>query len=462
MNESLEWDAFLAGYVHAGSGLSRTNMSDRQGPPSPDANQEGGGIRARLRPRVSFRRGEEVHTFDRNRPLAGVAGGDMSKLNSDPKRDPESVGLPPLKQPAGRTCTDSTGMDSGSGEKPEGTKVVVSGKIPEGSGSLLGRSVAIPRAVTELEDDDSSDSMPDLEVIDYNVDVSAWVLVPDVHLTPVLGSVAGGGMSLLREELDSTLTSEENSEDSQPTPLREVVIEESNDSPGEEEVRVPFRVEHPPAGDPVQEVQQAADLPGGVVLEVEAHTNLQTETEIERLRKERLFEETRASLKLEKERDKLRKDKIFEEESLKKIVEERKQLEQTFLGKRSAALGEHKASLAFMNQLTLKINELEKQRQLVWEETKSLNDKNNHVGSIIMNKQLEVANFETLLSKQSVKFNSLKQSIEELEVRLATARSLSTSDHAVEDSGEGTFETATDGSPKEKDTVGVPRYWWVS
>ena len=63
-----------------------------------------------------------------------------------------------------------------------------------------------------------------------------------------------------------------------------------------------------------------------------------------------------------------------------------------------------------------------------------------------------MANFETLLGKQSVKFNSLKQSIEELEVRLATARSLSTSDHAVEDSGEGTFETATDGSPEEKDT----------
>ena len=125
-------------------------------------------------------------------------------------------------------------------------------------------------------------------------------------------------------------------------------------------------------------------MPGGVVLEVEAHTNLQTETEIERLRRERLFEETRASLKLEKERDRLRKDKLFEEESLKKIVEEKKQLEQTFLGKRSAALGEHKASLAFMNQLTLRINELEKQRQLVWEETKALNDKNNHVGSIIM------------------------------------------------------------------------------
>ena len=34
MNESLEWDAFLAGYVHTGSGLSGTNMSDRQGPPS--------------------------------------------------------------------------------------------------------------------------------------------------------------------------------------------------------------------------------------------------------------------------------------------------------------------------------------------------------------------------------------------------------------------------------------------
>ena len=52
----------------------------------------------------------------------------MTKLNSNPKRDLESVGLPPLKQPAGRTCADSTGMDSGSGEKPEGTKVVVSGK----------------------------------------------------------------------------------------------------------------------------------------------------------------------------------------------------------------------------------------------------------------------------------------------------------------------------------------------
>ena len=72
MNESLEWDAFLAGYVHASSGLSRTNMSDQQRPPSPDSVQEDGGIRARLRPRVSFRRGEEILTFDRNRPLTGV------------------------------------------------------------------------------------------------------------------------------------------------------------------------------------------------------------------------------------------------------------------------------------------------------------------------------------------------------------------------------------------------------
>ena len=61
-----------------------------------------------------------------------------------------------------------------------------------------------------------------------------------------------------------------------------------------------------------------------------------------------------------------------------------------------------------------------------------------------------MANFETLLGKQNVKFNSLQQSIEELEVRLATARSLSTSDQTVEDSGEGTFETATDGSPEKE------------
>ena len=287
--------------------------------------------------------------------------------------------------------------------------------------------------------------------MNYSVDVSSWVLVPDVHLTPVLGSVCVGEMALLGEELDSTLTSEENTEDSHSPPLEEMINVESDVSPGGRGVDVPFRVCHPPTEDPVDGVQLAKDLPEGVHLEVETHTNLQTETELERLRKDRLFEDTRASLRMEKERDRLRRDLLFEEESLKKVVEEKKQLEETFLGKRSAALGEHKASLAFMNQLTLRINELEKKKQLVWEETKSLSDRNTQVGTIILSKQLEVANFETVLEKQSKQFNSLKKNVEELEFRLATARSLSTSDHVVENSKEDTFETATDGSPQRKD-----------
>ena len=95
-----------------------------------------------------------------------------------------------------------------------------------------------------------------------------------------------------------------------------------------------------------------------------------------------------------------------------------------FLGKHSAALGEHKAGLAFISQLSLKINELEKKRQQVLEETKSLNEKNNEMGSMVLEKQLEVANFETLLNKQNSKMKSLKQNIEEMEVRLVSARSL--------------------------------------
>ena len=69
-----------------------------------------------------------------------------------------------------------------------------------------------------------------------------------------------------------------------------------------------------------------------------------------------------------------------------------------------------------------------------------------------MNKQLEVANFDKVLGEQAGKFNSLRSNIEELEVRMATARSLSTSDQTVDNSVEDTFQSATEVSPEGRDT----------